>query len=229
MRQASEPQTTEQLSNREAIILAAERLFAEYGLHGVSLRQINDAAGQRNTSAIQYHFGSREALIEAVFAHRMQQINPRREEMLAALDQSHEAKDVRALVGVLVWPSAEELRPRPEGNYYARFLAQVAREKTPPPTHLAVGWTRTVEALMGLISYLPREIVEVRILAAGEFCAHALATFEANGDGGSPAFDVKVETLIDMVTAALQAPISFASMEALQKASGKKGAKKADA
>ena len=65
----------EKQKGRDAILLAAERLLAEYGMHGASLRQISEAAGQKNTSAIHYHFGSREQLIEAVFIHRMEGIH----------------------------------------------------------------------------------------------------------------------------------------------------------
>ena len=41
------------------LLLAAERLFAEHGLAGVSLRQISIEAGSSNNSAIRYHFGSK--------------------------------------------------------------------------------------------------------------------------------------------------------------------------
>ena len=46
---------------REELILAAERLFSEFGIDAVSLRQINAAAGQRNSSAAHYQFGSKDA------------------------------------------------------------------------------------------------------------------------------------------------------------------------
>ena len=51
---------------REKLIAAAEQLFAERSIDGVSLRQINSAAGQRNSTALQYHFGGRSGLIRAV-------------------------------------------------------------------------------------------------------------------------------------------------------------------
>ena len=51
---------------RVAAIDAAEALFAERGLDGVTTREILDAAGQKNQSALQYHFGSREGLILAL-------------------------------------------------------------------------------------------------------------------------------------------------------------------
>ncbi|MDQ4115373.1 MAG: TetR family transcriptional regulator, partial [Actinomycetota bacterium] len=68
---------------RTKIVLAAERLFAERGMAAVPLRDIVAAAGQRNASAIQYHFGPRPDLVTAVFQYRMGQVNERRLELLA--------------------------------------------------------------------------------------------------------------------------------------------------
>lgn len=66
---------------KEKILLAAERLFAERGF-GVSLREIAVAAGQRNHSAVQYHFGDKTGLIDALYAYRMTPLNLRRRELL---------------------------------------------------------------------------------------------------------------------------------------------------
>ncbi len=63
---------------REQIILAAEQLFGEFGIDAVSMRQINVAAEQRNSSAAHYHFGSKEALVMETFHYRMERINRRR-------------------------------------------------------------------------------------------------------------------------------------------------------
>ena len=49
-----------------AIMRAAEQMFAERGLDGVSLREITRAVGARNTSATQYHFGDRKGLLRAI-------------------------------------------------------------------------------------------------------------------------------------------------------------------
>ena len=58
-------------STKEQIVLAAERLFAEHGIDGVSLRQIGVAAGNGNNSAVQYHFGTKDRLVQAVFEYRL--------------------------------------------------------------------------------------------------------------------------------------------------------------
>ena len=56
---------------RGALLDAAERLFAERGIEAVSLRDVCTAAGQRNHSAAQYHFGDRRGVVAAVFERRM--------------------------------------------------------------------------------------------------------------------------------------------------------------
>ena len=68
------------------IILAAERLFGDKGIDAVSLRQINIAAGQKNSSATHYHFGNKETLINAIYDYRMASVNRRRLALLEAAD-----------------------------------------------------------------------------------------------------------------------------------------------
>ena len=202
------------------MLLAAEKLFAEYGLHGVSLRQISEAAGQKNTSAIQYHFGSRDKLVEAVFALRMAEINPRRQRALDENMQAGRGSDVRALVSVMVRPMADELRPREEGNHYLQFLSRATRERLmaielAPSEHMTA-WRDVISRLRSAIRYLPDEIASARIILASDQCVGGLATFEARGLGETPQCDFHVETLIDMITAALTAPVSAQSLSALE-------------
>ncbi|MBM3790013.1 MAG: TetR/AcrR family transcriptional regulator [Acidobacteria bacterium] len=65
------------------ILDAAERLFAERGYHAASLRAIT-AEARVNLAAANYHFGSKDSLLQAVFARRMRPLN---EERLALLDR----------------------------------------------------------------------------------------------------------------------------------------------
>lgn len=73
---------------KQRILDAAESLFADRGVGATSLRAIIAAAGV-NSAAIHYHFGSKEALIEALFARRITPIN---EERLARLDGLERAR-----------------------------------------------------------------------------------------------------------------------------------------
>ncbi|MCK5792096.1 MAG: TetR/AcrR family transcriptional regulator [Ketobacter sp.] len=61
---------------REKLILVAIKMFAEQGFSGVSMRNINSAAGTRNSSAVHYHFGSKMGIIEAVMEKLNAQLRP---------------------------------------------------------------------------------------------------------------------------------------------------------
>ncbi|HVZ13903.1 MAG TPA: helix-turn-helix domain-containing protein, partial [Bauldia sp.] len=68
-------------STKERILTAAEQLFAQRGFDGASLRQLTAAAGV-NLAAVNYHFGSKDRLVEEVFRRRLDSLNAHR---LAAL------------------------------------------------------------------------------------------------------------------------------------------------
>lgn len=70
---------------RDAILDAAERLFAEYGHDNTSMRQITQTA-QVNLSAVNYHFGSKDALVGAVFQRRLDALNDERLRILDELE-----------------------------------------------------------------------------------------------------------------------------------------------
>ncbi|WP_202125176.1 TetR/AcrR family transcriptional regulator [Actinomadura physcomitrii] len=71
---------------RTRLIEVAERLFAERGVNAVSLREIAAAAGQRNTSAVACHFGTKEKLVTAIYRHRLAPTNELQLRRLAELD-----------------------------------------------------------------------------------------------------------------------------------------------
>lgn len=68
---------------RSRILDAGERLFMEHGFDGTSMRMITSQAGV-NLAAVNYHFGTKELLIQEVFRRRLTHLNQSR---LAALDQ----------------------------------------------------------------------------------------------------------------------------------------------
>ena len=109
---------------------AGERLLAERGLDAVSLREVAAAAGARNHSAAQYHFGNRAGLVEAVFARRMTAVNERRLGLLGDHGDPADAAgaDLRLLARALVEPLAAEVGDEPGGSWYVRFVAEVMRD-----------------------------------------------------------------------------------------------------
>lgn len=75
-------------STKDRILDAAERLFARDGVDATSLRAITAEAGV-NLAAVNYHFQSKEALIQAVFGRRLGPINRRRIGLLDELEAKH--------------------------------------------------------------------------------------------------------------------------------------------
>ncbi|RUO80487.1 TetR family transcriptional regulator [Idiomarina tyrosinivorans] len=72
-------------STKDKIIIAAERLFAEHGFEQTSLRQIT-AEAEVNLASVNYHFGSKKALIQAVMARYLRHFMPALQHQLTVLD-----------------------------------------------------------------------------------------------------------------------------------------------
>ena len=73
------------LSTRERIKRAGRRLFALNGVDGVAVRDIISAAGQKNASALNYHFGSKEGLLETLIGDALAIAHARWDKGLDAL------------------------------------------------------------------------------------------------------------------------------------------------
>jgi AcrR family transcriptional regulator len=127
------------------LIETAERLFAERGVNGVSLREIGAAAGQRNTGAVRYHFGTKAQLVNAVFEHRMVPINTRRMAVLGELETAGRGQEMRGLAEAFLYPLAEMLGDVGRPSWYLRFCIHAAYVEGSAPTDLgAQPWTRGV-------------------------------------------------------------------------------------
>src|SRR5262249_32960009 len=104
----------------EDLVRTAERLFAVDGIDAVSLRQIAVEAGYRTPAAVQYHFGSKGALLQAILEYRLPEVTRRRLELLDTLDREDRGHDVRGLVEVFARPLLE----LPREAHYVEFLAR---------------------------------------------------------------------------------------------------------
>jgi AcrR family transcriptional regulator len=195
----------------ERLLRTAERLFAQRGLDAVSLREIGVAAGHRNNSAAQYHFGSKQGLLTAIFEYRMRPINARRLEMLAVLERDGRTGDLRALVEAFVLPLAEALR---RDSFYARFLAQILGGPGEAPLaalemDVLEGMRRFLKHADACLGHLIPRLRELRLRLAAGLVIRALADHERSLEGTRvvPAAAL-VADLVDVVVAMLMAPAS---------------------
>lgn len=113
------------MPTKERILGAAEELFARHGFEGASLRQLTAAAGV-NLAAVNYHFGSKDRLIEEVFRRRLDQLNGRR---LAALQKVAGEPDttIEDVLAAFIAP-ALELSHDGNGSLFMRVLARAFAE-----------------------------------------------------------------------------------------------------
>ena len=184
---------------------AAERLFAEQGIEGPTLREVGAAAGQKNHSAVQYHFGDRQGLLAAVLEPHLDDLDRRRGAMLASLAAGG-PPTVDELVDVLILPLASKLED-PSGIRYLQIQASLLgadRSRWPPAVTDA--WRRPI--ILDVMAQLARAVApsspeetEARQLLVLTIAFNGLANRASMAVG--PPVDVLVHTISQTVRAIL--------------------------
>ena len=167
-------------STREAILTAAERLFAEHGVYAVSNRQVSDAAGQGNNAAVGYHFGTKADLVRAIESKHREPIEALRERMVA---QARDSTDLREWVACLVRPLTEHLAELGNPTWYARFAAQAMAD---PAYHKIVvkdslaspSLVQVIEVINRCLPDLPATVHTERNVMARNLLMHTCAEWE---------------------------------------------------
>lgn len=108
---------------KRRIIAAAESLYARRSIESVSFREIAQTAGNRNTNAVQYHFGDRETLVQAIFAWRVWQMEGPRGTALVQAEKSGQPLDIPTLMRMICEPVLDLTDD--EGRHsYAAFMSK---------------------------------------------------------------------------------------------------------
>lgn len=214
MSDAASPRADRSSASRQRLIAAAERLFADGGF-AVSLRQIAAAAGQRNTNAVRYHFGTKDRLIEAIFEQRQIELEPIRRRMIdAAPHDDASPEGVDALLGIILRPPLMIADPRQRYDYVKLLAAYLNRHRDSGMRHpldyapellpsLIAAHVRLFEALG-----LPREIFDLRIQMIGGVALQAVIQRRTRLDAGlpCPTEAVVIGEMMAMAAAAMRAP-----------------------
>lgn len=205
-------------SSKKQIVLAAERLFAAHGTDGISLRQIGVAAGNGNNSAVQYHFGSKELLIRAIFEYRLPRLYQRRLALLAECDQTSLRGVLECQVRALMEHSDEA------GSHYLCFVATLNRHGRGDilgglPAPLDAMALEFRQRLGALLPHLAEPLRSHRVAQVMTIIVDTTAERQRRRASDLPVlpFDVQAMDLLDGAVGFLMAPISPQTLEAVER------------
>ena len=164
---ANETEQTNEAATKAAVFCAAERLFALHGFQNVSVRDITAEAGV-NLASVNYHFGSKDALLFEIFRRRTAELNRERARMLhEANDRHNGAPPIREILEALFVPPLRWSSPENDRRISIQFIIRSRSEGTADMrealatdvSHLA----RFAEALIKARPDLPQETVYWRL------------------------------------------------------------------
>ncbi|OBJ38359.1 hypothetical protein A5621_13435 [Mycobacterium colombiense] len=207
---------------RDKLLDAALKLWSSRGLEGTTLGDINDAAGQRNSSAIQYHFDGRDGLLEAVYDRFIPRISATYEALVA---EAHASKSRRATARAIIMPLGQLITGDWRDRAFVRLVAQML-----PGTRLSdpfwegllhldavrrkgsSEYSEIELLLLERFPMLPPVLARMRMNACGHFVTEALADYarrwDTLGRARSDDPELFLANLVDMFVSMLSTPIS---------------------
>jgi AcrR family transcriptional regulator len=208
-------------STQEAILAAAERLYAEHGMFAVSNRQVSEAAGQGNNAAVGYHFGTKADLVRAIERKHRGPVEQLREHMVADLLESGtkdgQVAEMRDWVACLVRPLTDHLADLGNPTWYARFAAQAMTD--PAYYNIVVkgalssaSLVQVVDGINACLPSLPAEVCFERNIMARNLLMHTCADRERALAAGSSmrqsSWRAAASGLIDAIVGLWLAPVT---------------------
>ena len=194
---------------------AAERLFAEHGVASVSARQIGEAAGQGNTAAVGYHFGTKTGLIKAIIAQHAAAVERIRSRMA---EEAGASGGLRDWIACMVRPSTEHLAALGAPTAFARFAVQILADPRLRPLLLEATFATPAigTVLAGLdrcLSGLPDPVRTARDDMAYSLILHVVARHERElAEGTSATSWADTATMLtDALTGLFTAPVTSES------------------
>lgn len=128
--QANEPEETNEAATKAAVFCAAERLFALHGFQNVSVRDITAEAGV-NLASVNYHFGSKDALLFEIFRRRAAEMNRERARRLHEVNDEHSGHPpVREILRALIEPPMTWSKASSERRISMQFIIRARSEGT---------------------------------------------------------------------------------------------------
>jgi AcrR family transcriptional regulator len=205
----------EHTDTRESLLDAAETLFSAHGIEAASLRQITHHAGA-NLAAVNYHFGSKDGLVRAVFSRRLRPLTDERIRLLEQVDL--EAEDaVEQVLAAFLTPILRILRESPEGvRGFGRLMGRAFSEPSEEVRRMVIeefreSIERYLEALRKILPHLDEAERMWRFhFVAGAMshtvaCTHMLERFSGGRCTVSDP-DEALRQMVPFLAAGLRAP-----------------------
>ncbi len=213
--------TSEQsVRTREQLLDAAESLFIEHGSDNVSVRTIIRKAGQKNQSALQYHFGNRDELILAIAARRIRQLEERRTKLIDEVLGSNPTPDLRTACALIV--RAPFLLCR-EDKSFREFVGEFGQRliASGKPISLALAQpesrsqSRVLDIFVTAMDHLgDRLLKDMRLENMSSFVLLSISRrARAGGSFRGRRAELFVSNLADLMAAMLSAPASQDTLE----------------
>lgn len=198
-----------------ALILAGEVLIARNGIEGASLREIAAQAGQRNHHAVQYHFGSRDSLVQAIFDFRMDQMEVTRGAMLAAAEAAGTLSDLRTVADIIYRPQIDLIDEFGDYSYAGFLSAYLLRYQGSRfgqfGDRVAPNLARTLALLRACLGDLPEAVAQRRLMTASFMFLNILVIHTRDDSDDGERFEDAVSDTLGQIVAALGAPFPPAS------------------
>ena len=172
------------MSAKEGIKLAAQRLFAEKGIDGVSVREIVAAAGLKNQGSLHYYFGTKEDLVKALVLDGSKLIDERRNSWLDDIESEGGPHCLQDITDVLIFPST---KMSPDGPYYedsfTRFIVLMQQSHSQLfldtlENRWNSGYQRCLTHLRRLMPAMPESVKNQRFIFMGAYLGSVLALRE---------------------------------------------------
>lgn len=201
---------------KNALMRAAEKLIAERGMENVSIRDIVSTAGQKNESALQYHFKNLTGLIDAILQERSEQTHVKRAELIDTLLARGSDPTLREICMLMVQPSFDLARASMDFRRYIKaFGHELVLTETSPLAEVTtrggggMSGKQTARMLKAALPHLDADAYLRRMEAAVRLCSASMyhQARQKNAFKGEQA-ELFMHSLIDALVGLLSAPVS---------------------
>jgi len=202
------------VATRSRLMRAMEKLCAQHGVENVTVRAVIEAAGQKNESALQYHFKNRAGLIDAIHRSRFSQTQNKRRELLTQCLRKDAVPPVRELCYLMVAPTFQLCRDDAGYRQWIKAFGAInASVKHPMMEEKVVEESNSIliigRLLREQLPHLDEALFNDRYLTVVRFAGLSMSNHakEKNAFQG-PGSDFFISNLVDLLTGLFSAEVS---------------------